>query len=92
MLVVNDPLAPALTAYWKGAGLKFSDLPAGLPLMGSMIGCPFPAKVQLTVDRCKMAGLLVDGGITETAERWLSSLVAKRLNPRARRTAAAKKA
>jgi hypothetical protein len=78
-LVIDDPLAPRVLAYWKALKLTHDQRDAATPKIATMTQAPSLDAVKLTLDRCVCAGLLEDGGISETAERWLRAHVGNKL-------------
>jgi hypothetical protein len=80
-LVLDDTRAPKVLAWWKAEAPMLAEVDALLPTISLMVGSP-ESMVRTTLDRCRTAGLLRDGGISPTAEKWLGSIVAKSLGGR----------
>lgn len=73
-LVLNDPLAPGVLVWWRSRSPKldaFDVKELALCL------CVTEMEAKLSVHRCRTAGLIHDGGISPSAAKWLSALVAK---------------
>ena len=83
-LVIDDPLAPRLLAWWKKSKPAVAAFPELQAQIATMIQAKSMADVRATFDRCEFAGLLLDGGITETAEKWMQAVVAQRLGVKPR--------
>ena len=79
-LVIDDPLAPRVLAYWKACKLVLAQRTEMTPKIASMVQATSVRDVELTLDRCMLAGLLVDGGISPVAEGWLSNHVGSHLS------------
>ena len=77
-LVIDDPLAPRVLACWKALRLQLSEQEDRLPDIARMSAGSL-TDVRTTLLRCGLAGLLVDGGISETADQWLSAHIGARL-------------
>lgn len=80
-LVLDDPRAPKVLAWWKANGPDLTDADGLVPRISEMVGSP-ESMVRITLERCRTAGLLRDGGISTTAEKWLGSIVARSLGGR----------
>jgi hypothetical protein len=79
VLVADDPLAPAVVASWKALGPKLADIEAVISKITIIARAGSVEEVRRTLERCQLATLLVDGGITPLAESWLSAHVGKHL-------------
>ena len=75
-LVIDDELAPRVLAYWKArpGNLARIDLRAIAKAVRASV-----EETEATIERCQIAGLLLEGGISTTASKWLSAYVAKQL-------------
>ena len=82
-LVVDDPLAPSVLAAWRALKLSTSEVAsdATRSRIASLVRADMDATAR-TLDRCLLAELLVDGGISPLAVQWLSAFVGSRLGPR----------
>jgi hypothetical protein len=81
-LVLDDPLAPRVLAYWKARKLTFAQHTTELPQIAKMVQAVSLDAVKQTLERCELAELLCDGGISPLAEQWLSSVIGSRLGMR----------
>jgi hypothetical protein len=78
-LVTDDPLAPRILAWWKAKRPKIEDIPKLLPQMAKMAQAVSLAEAEATIERLQLAGLLLDGGIHQLGDMWLSSHISKQL-------------
>jgi hypothetical protein len=79
VLVAGDPLAPTVVACWKALAPKLADSEALLCKITMVVRSNSLEEVRRTIERCQLAGLIVDGGVTPLAENWLSAHVGKHL-------------
>jgi hypothetical protein len=75
-LVINDPLAPRVLAWWDKTkpDMDNPDLDAACRLLLA----PMP-EITVTIERCRLAGLLHADGIADVARKWLATYVAREL-------------
>lgn len=81
-LVLDDPLAPRVLAYWKARKLTFDQRTTELPRIAAMVQADSLDAVKQTLERCELAELLTDGGISPLADQWVSSVIGSRLGIR----------
>lgn len=79
VLVADDPLAPKVVAAWKALAPKLADSEAQVSKIMTITRANSLEETRRTIERCQLAGLLVDGGVTPLAESWLSAHVGKHL-------------
>lgn len=84
MLVIDDSLAPKILAWWKAESPKVIEANKRIPDICRMIGAS-EARVRASLGRCQAAGLLLDGGISDMGEKWVGTLVGKRLGAKKQR-------
>jgi hypothetical protein len=98
-LVLDDPIAPRVLAWWSAtkAGSRCTDgWRLGANDLRELLRVAETSGPQLeaTLERCRLAGLFdaKDGGISETASKWLRAIVAERLGlaPTSKKKAAKK--
>ena len=77
-IVIDDPLAPRVLATCKALKLPLAEVSASASDI-ALVARARVEEVERTLQRCTLAGLLVDGGISETADRWLSAHVSSKL-------------
>lgn len=80
-LVIDDPLAPKVLAWWKAMGPTVKHMGASVEAIAESLRAP-PRQVRSTLDRCNLAGLLIDGGISDVANQWITAVVGRRLGMR----------
>lgn len=80
-IVIDDPLAPRVLACWKALGLPRDKTDADVSKLALLVSGSIE-EIKRTITRCELAGLLVDGGISDVADKWLSAHVGQRLAKR----------
>lgn len=89
VLVADDPLAPKVVAAWKALAPQLADSETQVSKIMTVVRANSLEETRRTIERCQLAGLLMDGGISQTAQRWLNSLTVKQVNTVARKKSAA---
>jgi hypothetical protein len=77
-LVIDDPLATRVLAWWKVNSGPIEAAEARAEECGNLIGVE-TFKVRLTMRRCVQARLLTEEGISDIADRFLLNWVAQHL-------------
>jgi hypothetical protein len=77
-LVLDDELAPRVLAYWKAKRARLEDAESLTQEMARAVASTVE-QTRATFNRCKLAGLVLDGDISTTASKWLATIVAQRL-------------
>jgi hypothetical protein len=85
-LVVDDPLAPRILAWWKAKKPQLADIPALQAKIAKMVQANSLAEVDATIERLLLAGLLVDGGIAQLGDHWLSYRIGQQLGIKPQQT------
>jgi hypothetical protein len=65
-------------ASWKALRLNVNQVDHAVTQISRVLQ-EDPQEVLRTVERCQLAGLLIDGGITAVADGWLSNHVGNHL-------------
>ncbi len=73
-LVINDRIAPFVLGWWDKTRPSPIDIDALRRLAHASA-----EEVEASVDRCRIAGLLLEGGIAPVARKWLGAYVAGRI-------------
>lgn len=75
-LVIDDPLAPRVLAWWEKAKPDPNNVDHD-----ALCRLVFASRLQAeaTLERCRLAGLLLDGGIAPVARKWLGAYVAEQI-------------
>lgn len=76
-LVIDDPLAPRVLAWWDKTRPRLAE---DVDLV-ALCRVAFTSRTQAeaTLERCRLAGLLLDEGIAEVARKWLGAYVVGRM-------------
>ena len=85
-LVTDDPLAPKVLAAWKALALTLEKLEDEAVLwdLEDLAQAPSTKALASTLRRCKVAGLILDGGISPLADSLLSVHVATALGAKSK--------
>lgn len=87
-LVVGNNDAIAVLSAWGGLALPLMSQhdPVTTQRIGALLGL-HQSRVEAALDVLSVARVIVDGGITELADRLLQQIVKQRLQPRGRANA-----
>ncbi len=78
-IVIDDPLAPRVLAACKALGLQLDEVDDHKISQIAMLASGSYDDTRKTYERCKLARLIIDGGISALADQWLSAHVSTRL-------------
>jgi len=76
-LVIDDPLAPRILAWWDKAGARQGGVIDVAAVCRLTRACQ--EEVEASIERCRIAGLLLEDGIPLVARKWLGTYVAGRM-------------
>ena len=75
-LVIDDPLAPRILAWWDKTRPGPSDVDVDAVCRITRASAE---EVEASIERCQLAGLLLEDGIPVVARKWLGTYVAGRM-------------
>jgi hypothetical protein len=74
-LVLHDTLAPRVLAWWRLRKPRLEEIPAILIELATDVDADNLDRLNATLTRCRMAGLLENGGISGLGSSWLRAHV-----------------
>jgi len=78
-LVLHDSLAPRVLAWWRLRKPRLDEIPTILIELATDVDADNLDRLNATLARCRMAGLLENGGISGLASNWLRAHVGQQV-------------